>query len=123
MGLHILHLEKDIHETLDCQIPSRSSLYFWFLSHCTNHRQVRATLQNIFASLCLFNIVPQLLLEFRYFIIPFIFIRILMKPICWKSLAAESCLLTVINFATIYTFLFRTFAWESEPGQLQRFMW
>jgi len=78
----------------------------------------------IFLPLCaMLNIVPQLLLEFRYFIIPFILIRIQWKPVCWKSLAVESCLLIVINFATIYTFLFRTFAWESEPGQLQRFMW
>merc|ERR1712098_796512 len=78
----------------------------------------------IFLPLCaMLNIVPQLLLEFRYFIIPFIFIRIQWKPVFLKSLAVESCLLIVINFATIYTFLFRSFAWESEPGQLQRFMW
>ena len=69
------------------------------------------------------NLVPQLLLEFRYFIIPFILIRAQLKPVCWRSLALESVTVILINTLTIYLFLFRPFRWEHQPDSDQRFMW
>ena len=40
----------------------------------------------ILLPLCVFiNMVPQLLLEFRYYIIPFLLIRSQLKPNCWRS--------------------------------------
>ena len=69
------------------------------------------------------NIVPQLLLEFRYFIIPYLLVRAQIKPNCWKSLAIESVMMISVNFITLYAFLFMPFKWTSEPDSWQRFMW
>jgi len=69
------------------------------------------------------SLVPQLLLEFRYFILPFILIRAQIKPTCWKSLAIETAMMVGVNVATLYLFLYKPFHWEQEPESLQRFMW
>ena len=69
------------------------------------------------------NIVPQLLMEFRYFIIPYILVRAQIKPNCWKSLAIESVMMISVNIITLYVFLFKPFKWASEPDSWQRFMW
>ena len=67
--------------------------------------------------------VPQLLLEFRYFIVPFILLRARLRPDCPHKLAAETAVVLAVNTVTIYLFLYRPFRWESEPDSLQRFMW
>jgi len=69
------------------------------------------------------NILPQLLLEFRYFIVPYLLIRAQIKPACWRSLALETVMSAAVNAITIYIFLYKPFRWESEPNNLQRFMW
>ena len=69
------------------------------------------------------NVVPQLLLEFRYFILPHLLVRAQIKPNCWKSLAIETVMLISVNFVTLYMFLFKPFQWDHEPGDQQRFMW
>jgi len=69
------------------------------------------------------SLVPQFLLEFRYFIIPFILLRAQVKPSWSLGLAMESCLLVIINMCTLWLFLYRPFIWDSEPGVDQRFMW
>lgn len=69
------------------------------------------------------NVVPQLLLEFRYFILPHLLVRAQIKPNCWKSLAIETVMLISVNFVTIYMFLYKPFQWDHEPGDQQRFMW
>jgi len=68
-------------------------------------------------------VVPQLLLEFRYFILPFIFFRLQVRPTSVRCLAAETAMMVVVNLASLALFLYRPFTWESEPGVLQRFMW
>ena len=74
--------------------------------------------------ICVFlSVVPQMLLEFRYFILPYILIRAQIKPTCWKSLAMETVMVVLVNIVTIYLFLFKPFHWEQEPDRLQRFMW
>jgi len=73
---------------------------------------------------CVFlSVVPQMLLEFRYFILPYLLVRAHIKPICWKSLAMETAVMASVNIATFYLFLYKPFHWEQEPGTLQRFMW
>jgi len=67
--------------------------------------------------------VVLMLLEFRYFILPYILIRAQIKPTCWKSLAIETVMMVLVNIVTIYLFLFKPFHWEQEPDRLQRFMW
>ena len=79
-------------------------------------------------------VVPQLLLEFRYFILPYIFFRsptpvttqlsrLQVRPTSVRCLAAETAIMVVVNLATLALFLYRPFTWASEPGVLQRFMW
>jgi len=69
------------------------------------------------------SLVPQMLLEFRYFIIPFLLFRAQVKPQSKRNLALETCILVTVNLVTLWLFLFRPFSWESQPGVMQRFMW
>ena len=69
------------------------------------------------------NLLPQYLLEFRYFVIPFILHRLQFRPQNWWTLCAEMALFQVVNVITISLFLFKPFHWEHEPNQIQRFMW
>lgn len=74
------------------------------------------------------NIVPMPLVEFRYFVIPFILMQI--NNVASNHASRSATILDivfniVINAATIYLFLFRTFIY-GEPGSLEeigRFMW
>lgn len=68
-------------------------------------------------------VVPQLLLEFRYFVIPFLLLRSQIRPTSRLCLAGETLLLSTVHFITFGLFLYRTFEWPSEPGIEQRFMW
>ena len=69
------------------------------------------------------NLLPQYLLEFRYFVIPFILHRLQFRPQNWWTLCAEMALFQVVNVITLSLFLFKPFHWEHEPNQIQRFMW
>lgn len=72
-----------------------------------------------FITLCL---VPQRLLEFRYFIIPFLMLRLHISVKTWWQLVAEFMLFVCINASTIYLFITRTFYW-SDSQEVQRFLW
>jgi alpha-1,2-glucosyltransferase len=77
------------------------------------------------------------LVEPRYFIIPWCIWRLHVpcntasfskdrpkdKTTYDMRLVIETMWLLAINAAVSYTFLFRTFTWPSEPGNLQRFIW
>lgn len=66
--------------------------------------------------------VPQKLLEFRYFILPFIIFRLNVHPQAkWKSLV-ELLLYCAINGTMLYLFLMKPFTWEGNPEE-QRFLW
>ncbi|KAI8843477.1 alpha-2-glucosyltransferase Alg10 [Chytriomyces cf. hyalinus JEL632] len=67
-------------------------------------------------------LIPSPLLEFRYFIIPFMLLRLYARP-SWKGLAAEFLLYVGVNTFTIWMFVMRPFEWPQEPGVLQRFMY
>nr|CAD7596520.1 unnamed protein product [Timema genevievae] len=69
--------------------------------------------------LCL---VPQKLLEFRYFILPYLFLRLQIPQSSWWPLIIEFFIYTAVNALTIYLFLSRTFIWADSP-ELQRFLW
>lgn len=78
--------------------------------------------------ICCFTVlVPQQLIEFRYYIIPFLIFRIhIPKSHDWRltaSLCCELSLYSAINILTIYLFLYQPFQWPHLPGQTQRFMW
>ncbi|KAJ2744597.1 glucosyltransferase [Coemansia sp. BCRC 34301] len=69
-------------------------------------------------------LVPSPLLEFRYFTVPYFFIRLhVSSRSATRMVLLEALWFSAINAATICMFISRPFAWKSEPGQLQRFMW
>lgn len=72
------------------------------------------------------TLVPAPLLEPRYFIIPFILLRLHISPGIGKGalwrLAAEGLVYIVANFWVVWMFVARPFKWPTEDGW-QRFMW
>lgn len=93
---------------------------FWAIYTELNHKN------DVFKQLlafCIFSsIVPQKLLEFRYFIIPFIMIRIHFEiKSAWLPYL-EFLLYTVINYIILHLFLHCPFTWENSEDA-QRFMW
>ena len=71
---------------------------------------------------CVVALVPQSLLEFRYFIIPYLLLRLHLPHETKLSLVAEFGLYTALNVLTIYLFLYRPFLWPGSTAK-QRFMW
>lgn len=69
------------------------------------------------------SLVPQMLLEFRYFIIPCLLLRSQIRPISRLSLTVETVILVLVNVVTLGLFIYRPFVWDHEPESLQRFMW
>ena len=69
------------------------------------------------------GLVPQELLEFRYFIIPYFMYRLNIAKLSWKQVLFEIAFNVSINFLTIYIFLNKTFTWPDVPEEKQRFMW
>ena len=75
-------------------------------------------------SVCLFaGLVPQKLLEFRYFIIPYYIYRLNVSQLSLKEIFAEFIFNLLVNYATIYIFISRVFFWPNAPEESQRFMW
>jgi len=67
-------------------------------------------------------LVPTSLLEFRYYIVPYVIFRLNISVASLRQLIAEVSVYAVVNALTIYTFIHRPFRWNSEVT-LQRFMW
>ncbi|GBG62254.1 hypothetical protein CBR_g29861 [Chara braunii] len=70
-------------------------------------------------------LIPSPLIEFRYFIIPFLLQALHTPILAEKSHATWTCTFVqymLINILTAYIFLFRPFSWAHEAG-VQRFMW
>lgn len=96
------------------------TIYFVF-KNLSNSGKTVGWLLNFF--LCTFVcLVPQKLIEFRYFIIPFYIYRLNINLYSWKELIIELIINTVINMATIYIFFNKTFKWP-DTEEIQRFMW
>lgn len=87
------------------------------------------TLWKYLFSICLcISIVPQKLLEFRYFIVPFTIWRLNIPNNNSSNsnntiqLSIEFVLYTFVNVFTIYIFLYKSFKWP-QSSDAQRFMW
>lgn len=75
-------------------------------------------------SLCLFVVlVPQQLIEFRYFIVPFLIYRFHLNQFKKREILFELLFNLCVNFATLYLFLYKPFYWNDLPSEVQRFMW
>ncbi|XP_069485327.1 dol-P-Glc:Glc(2)Man(9)GlcNAc(2)-PP-Dol alpha-1,2-glucosyltransferase [Ambystoma mexicanum] len=66
--------------------------------------------------------VPQKLLEFRYFIIPYLIYRLNSPLPSVPKLVLELALYGAVNTITLYLFLNKTFYWPDNEEK-QRFMW
>ncbi|XP_005865747.1 PREDICTED: dol-P-Glc:Glc(2)Man(9)GlcNAc(2)-PP-Dol alpha-1,2-glucosyltransferase [Myotis brandtii] len=89
----------------------------------TDSLKSKSVFWNLMFFICLFAvIVPQKLLEFRYFILPYVIYRlnIPLPPI--SRLVCELGCYAVVNFITFYIFLNKTFQWPNSQDT-QRFMW
>lgn len=71
---------------------------------------------------CAVALVPQRLLEIRYFFIPFLLVRLNVPPRNALPLLLEFVMFLVINAAAFYLFITRPFYWADSP-LVQRFMW
>ncbi|XP_063237574.1 putative Dol-P-Glc:Glc(2)Man(9)GlcNAc(2)-PP-Dol alpha-1,2-glucosyltransferase [Bacillus rossius redtenbacheri] len=81
-----------------------------------------ATVRLPFALCVVLSLVPQKLLEFRYFILPYLLLRLHVSRLSWWQLLLEFAVYSAVNAATIYMFVTRTFTWP-DSDQLHRFMW
>ena len=67
-------------------------------------------------------LAPTPLLEFRYYIIPFIIARTNITKKKTRLIFLEMALYFIVNFVTVFLFIYRPFSWKHEQG-VQRFMW
>ena len=73
--------------------------------------------------ICLFMAaVPQKLLEFRYFILPYLIFRMNCRYGTVVAILHETLLYIIVNAATVYQFTNKPFKWPNSDS-LQRFMW
>ncbi|EDV22779.1 uncharacterized protein TRIADDRAFT_28403 [Trichoplax adhaerens] len=66
--------------------------------------------------------IPQRLLEFRYFILPYIIMRLNFPLMPYPFLLLEIFIYFAINYLTIFNFISSPFVWL-KSGEIQRFMW
>ncbi|XP_074605296.1 alpha-1,2-glucosyltransferase Alg10 [Brevipalpus obovatus] len=78
--------------------------------------------QCLFIIFTTISIVPQALIEFRYFIPAFVVWRLTININSSFSLALEFALNIFVNIVTIYIFLYHPYKWTNSR-ELQRFMW
>ncbi|CAG5136795.1 unnamed protein product [Candidula unifasciata] len=98
-------------------------VYFFSLYQFYNLTSHRGFLWRVVFSVCTIAcLVPQALLEFRYYIVPFYILRLNMKLPTAKMLIAELFLYVFINSFTVYMFTQKPFVWPEDPSP-QRFMW
>lgn len=76
----------------------------------------------IYATATALTLIPSPLLEFRYFITPYLIYRISMRQPRGTWLLLELLGYGMINVTTLWLFMNRPFRWSHEDG-VQRFMW
>ncbi|XP_077865162.1 dol-P-Glc:Glc(2)Man(9)GlcNAc(2)-PP-Dol alpha-1,2-glucosyltransferase-like [Saccoglossus kowalevskii] len=92
----------------------------WCIFYSLSHRTVTWNL--VFAVCLAAAVVPQRLIEFRYFIVPYLIFRLHMKLQPYALLFTEAILYFVINYITIRFFVHETFT-KPDSDEIQRFMW
>jgi len=68
------------------------------------------------------SVVPQRLLEVRYFVLPYVIFRLHVKEQTANVVATELLLNVVVNAFTFAVFLLKTFSWP-DLAEPQRMMW
>uniref|UniRef100_A0A2C9JD25 Dol-P-Glc:Glc(2)Man(9)GlcNAc(2)-PP-Dol alpha-1,2-glucosyltransferase n=2 Tax=Biomphalaria glabrata TaxID=6526 RepID=A0A2C9JD25_BIOGL len=112
-------LFKKFHWARYTFIPSYLFSLYQFFS-VTSHRGI--LWQLLFFTCAAACLVPQSLFEFRYYIVPFLILRLNMTLPCSRILLAELFCYILLNVFTVYMFISRPFYWPNDPLP-QRFMW
>ena len=68
-------------------------------------------------------LIPSPLLECRYFILPFVFLRLHLATQSERALSRETILYLFMNLVTCGVFLGHSFEWPHQAGEVMRFMW
>lgn len=76
-----------------------------------------------FVVACGLALVPAELLEFRYFLPPYLLLRTHLPKPSWDVFGCEMFVYASVNIATVWLFVAKPFEWENHPGDVQRFMW
>jgi len=93
----------------------------WSIARCL--RKSDLIFKLVFPVCLAASLVPQALLEFRYFIVPFLLVRLQVRPSSFVKLFVELIFLLLVNTAVFYLFLYKPFKWDNAPNEWQRFMW
>lgn len=84
----------------------------------------RSLLNIVLLGICIVLLtIFQKLLEFRYFILPYLLLRLSINDRKTSKLFVELFQSIVINAITLYVFCHRTFIWSTHPNTPQRFMY
>lgn len=81
-----------------------------------------AGFQLIFISCTIANIMFQQLIEIRYFILPFLIIRISSSSAKFKMIFLELIVYTIINIVVFYLFYSKEIVW-SDYSYVQKLIW
>ena len=93
---------------------------WWTIFNLQSHQNILWKLI-YFVCVCV-NLVPQMLLEFRYFIVPYVIFRLHSRFTTYIQVVLEFGLYISVNAATLYLFMEKPFTWPNETD-LQRFLW
>ncbi|XP_076369992.1 alpha-1,2-glucosyltransferase Alg10 [Tachypleus tridentatus] len=92
----------------------------WTILQTLQHKD---SVWQVLCVICLFlSVVPQKLLEFRYFIIPYILLRLNIQVNSYIQLFLEFLIYVFVNAFTLVLFLNKPFYWEGQ-SEIQRIMW
>ena len=95
----------------------------WSINDSLRPNSRCTTLWRIVFAVCVAAVlIPQKLLEFRYFIIPFVFFRLHVKQQSFKVIFFELLLHTLVNIFSVVVFLTKTFRW-TDIAEPQRIIW
>ena len=114
---------KFVNDSIEHEIKQSSIYLFGLFCILYSIRRTDLALKLTFPLCVIINLVPQYLLEFRYFVIPFLLCRLQVRPQSWWKLIIEFSMFLLINLITLYLFLFKSFRWSHDPENIQRFMW
>ncbi|KAI8062422.1 alpha-2-glucosyltransferase Alg10 [Gongronella butleri] len=94
----------------------------WWNVLCLSQHVTLLWMVGFVATLAL-TLVPSPLLEFRYFILPFLFYCVHLPSPSVRRLLLTIAFYTSLNTLTLHLFLYRPFRWPQNPDEWQRFMW
>lgn len=104
-----------------CLIPCHI-FTVWSMNDLLNRENKSELWKLVFCTCVIFSLVPQLLLEPRYFILPYIVFRLNVSVSNHFTLFCEFLLYIAVNAFTIIVFMQKTFYWEDIP-EPQRIIW